>query len=505
MPTSDQPTSPETPHPRGFAPASRLRRALAAGLVALSAAALAPACSDDSSAGDASTLADATSDSASLDGASDTTVTAKPAPTCTPPQCWAIQTGPLSQGIAPDRLGGLTALVTATGDLIHVDATGTIDRTEPLGLGYDFKLSGTGDGGFLIVVPGSLGTLLGTPLNGNVVMAKVSADWKVKWTATATTLSLSQAHAIGSPADGGGVLLDKNVAGGGGKTSQVDRAVRYDADGNIVWERRLPDLATWSLADNGDLLATVGTIYYLETPESLFTAPEGSTLVGGAFRMAPNGTIRWSIPFGNADGAKLTHRPGPILGTPDGGAFVAPHWYRAGGQLGPVHTVYVGNEATLLPTYELGAAGSPIVRLDFTGLPTSIEWPWNHSPKPHAEGRPSVTSSVYSLAPAPDNGALVAGVVMVYLAEGPKLVAYDGGASKVAGLLLPHSGAYLARLGSDGKAEWAAEHWLADEFGYGTLATDGANLFFDAFGPDFASTPGGPGGNLLKWPTAPPQ
>jgi hypothetical protein len=269
-----------------------------------------------------------------------------------------------------------------------------------------------------------------------------------------------------------------------------------------MWELRLPDLATWDLAPDGDLLGTVGTIYYLGTPESLFAAPAGSTLVGGAFRVAPDGAIRWAIPFGNADGAKLTHRPGPIVGTPDGGAFVAPHWYRPGGQLGPVRTVYIGDEATDLPTEELGAAGSPIARLDAAGLATSIEWPWNTTPRPHADGRGSETTNVYSLARAPGGGALVAGVIMVYAAEGPSLVPYDGGVSKVAGLLLPHSGGYLALLGSDGKAQWVAGHWIEDEFDYGRLVTDGDNLFFDAFGPDFAATPGGPGGNLLKWPLA---
>ncbi|MCB9796168.1 MAG: hypothetical protein H6741_26015 [Alphaproteobacteria bacterium] len=420
--------------------------------------------------------------------------------------CWALDAGFLHQGMAPDLSGGLSAVEVARvgGDvtLSHWDASGALDRSEPLVQGYPYALSGTGDGGFLLVVPSALGEVLGEPLTGSgAMLLKVAADWSVQWSLEVPTNFVQNLHVRGSRVDGGGLLHHVN-GGPGGTTDRLDALTRYDADGAVLWEQAAPTLSGLDLADDGDWVATLQDSYYFGTPESVFPEPPAGTVrMGGVMRVGPDGTLRWATTLARDEGMSVNASAGPVVGTEDGGAWIAPAIYEPAGQTSTSRTVWVGQVSSAVPESVDYLWASPITRLDAAGEAVSLEWPTNPSKNP-PEGTltgPYTTTEVYDLALIDGDSALVAGVVLTYGVEPPtSVIPHDGGISVVGGPTMGQTGAYLARFGPDGRGEWVVGHWIEDEFGYGNLETDGAYLFYDALGPDLETA--SRSGTLLRMP-----
>ena len=179
-----------------------------------------------------------------------------PPPACTAPNCWAVDVGRMNLGMAPDHAGGISGITVAwpSGEISieHIDTTGVVDRSEPLSQGYSYELAGTGDGGFLLLVPTAIGSVLGETLSGSGgVVLKVAADWTVEWSVTVPARFPQNLHVRGSRIDGGGLLHHVN-GGPGGTTDRVDYLTRFDADGSILWEQHAPTLGKIDLADNDD-------------------------------------------------------------------------------------------------------------------------------------------------------------------------------------------------------------------------------------------------------------
>jgi len=400
-------------------------------------------------------------------------------------------------GMAPDGAGGITGLGGPYGliELKHVTADGTIDRTENVGTGIT-ELSGTADGGFLMVsnVP-----LLGQTPSSSAMLMKVSADWTVQWSVPITTNWPQNLHVRGSRVDGGGLLHILN-GGPGGTVDRLDWLARYDADGNVVWEQHAPNLTDFDLADNDDVVAFA----YLTGVDSPFApAPDGMAATGGVYRVGPDGTIRWTHTLGSAVGAALNGGGGALVSTPDGGAMISAGWYQPGGQSANLTTVSFGEQLSDIPTPGYGISGTAIVKLDDSGTATSIEWPTIRSPAEPPDGTRYVETKVYDMVPARDGESVyVAGVTLAYfILNVVSVVPYDGGITSVAGPTAGQSGSWLAKIGPEGRGDWALGHWVDDEFGYGRLATDGDHLFLDGFGNQLElGAPAGDGGNLLKLP-----